>query len=61
MHKNFYSNFKVSTDLLENYSIFSNYGGDLLSVLEKISRIVEKDEINHKKQTKITDFWNKNR
>ena len=61
MHKIFYSNFKVSTNLLENYCIFSNFGGDLLSVLEKISRIVEKDEINHKKQTKITDFWNKNR
>ena len=45
-----------SIALLENYSIFSNFGDDLLSVLEKISGIVEKDEINHKKQTKITDF-----
>ena len=44
-------------NILDDYSLFSNFGVDLRNALTDIDRIVDKDERACKKQTAITYFF----
>ena len=44
-------------NILEDYSLVSNFGVDLRNALTDIDRIVNKDERACKKKTAITDFF----
>ena len=45
----------------ENYILYVTFGQAFLNVLTspKVTDMTEKDEVNAKKQARITDFWNK--
>ena len=43
--------------LLENYSLFTKFGADLMKALEDINRVVDIDSQSNKRQSIITDFF----
>ena len=43
--------------LLENYSLFTKFGADLVKALEDINRVVDIDSQSNKRQSIITDFF----
>ena len=43
--------------LIENYSLFTKFGADLMKALEDINRVVDIDSQSNKRQSIITDFF----
>ena len=43
--------------LLENYSLFTKFGADLMKALEDINRVVDIDSQSNKRQSIITDIF----
>ena len=47
-----------SITILEDYSLFSNFGDDLMKALKEVNRAISLDRLSSKKQSNIEDFFN---
>ena len=47
-----------SITILEDYSLFSNFGDDLMKALMEVNRAIDLDRLSSKKQSNIEDFFN---
>ena len=47
-----------SITILEDYSLFSNFGDDLMKALKEVNRAIDLDTLSNKKQSNIEDFFN---
>ena len=47
-----------SITILEEYSLFSNFGDDLMKALKEVNRAINLDKLSYKKQSNIEDFFN---
>ena len=47
-----------SITILEDYSLFSNFGDDLMKALKEVNRAIDLDRLSNKKQSNIEDFFN---
>ena len=47
-----------SITILEDYSLFSNLGNDLMKALKEINRAIDLNRLSNKKQSNIEDFFN---
>ena len=47
-----------SITILEDYSLFSNFGEDLMKALKEVNRAINLDRLFNKKQSNIEDFFN---
>ena len=47
-----------SITILEDYSLFSNFGDDLMKALKDVNRAIDLDRLSNKKQSNIEDFDN---
>ena len=47
-----------SITILEDCSLFSNFGDDLMQALKEVNRAIDLDRLSNKKQSNIEDFFN---
>ena len=47
-----------SITILEDCSLFSNFGDDLMKALKEVNRAIDLDRLSNKKQSNIEDFFN---
>ena len=47
-----------SLTILEDYSLFSNFGDDLMKALKEVNHAINLDKLSNKKQSNIEDFFN---
>ena len=47
-----------SITILEDYSLFSNFGDDLMKALKEVNRAIDLDRLSNRKQSNIEDFFN---
>ena len=47
-----------SITILEDYSLFSNFGDILMKALKEVNRAIDLDRLSNKKQSNIEDFFN---
>ena len=47
-----------SITILEDYSLFSNFGDNLMKALKEVNRAIDLDRLSNKKQSNIEDFFN---
>ena len=47
-----------SITILEDHSLFSNFGDDLMKALKEVNRAIDLDRLSNKKQSNIEDFFN---
>ena len=59
MRKPFMGKVKNALEMLEKFSLYSDFGEDILKSIRQVSHSIEREEQTKRKQANITDFFKK--
>ena len=59
MRKPLMEEVKSAIEMLEKFSMYSDFGEDILKSVRQVSHFIEREEQTKRKQANITDFYKK--